>query len=86
MADNNPGLSTMPFNARREALVVKFAYHSPLKLDRSGNTQISASRVIARKSKKKVKTGRIGLPLTTRPLSDPSPLHGGCGAFLHLRG
>ena len=34
----------MPFNARREALIIAFAYHSLLKLDKSGKTQISASR------------------------------------------
>ena len=72
----------MPFNARREALIIGFAYHSLLKLDKGGETQISPSR----NQRKKVKTGRIGLPLTTRPLSDPRPPHGGYGAFLHLRG
>ena len=43
-ADNNPGSSPMPFNAHREALIIGFAYHSLLKLDKSGETQISPSR------------------------------------------
>ena len=30
----------MPFNARRETLIIGFAYHSLLKLDKSGKTQI----------------------------------------------
>ena len=34
----------MPFNARREALIIEFAYHSLLKLDKSGKTQVSPSR------------------------------------------
>ena len=36
IADNNPGLSTKPFNARCEALLTKFSYHSTLKLDKGG--------------------------------------------------
>ena len=78
----------MPLNARREALVIGFAYQSLLKLDKSGKTQISPSRLDKSgktqispsrpsKSKKKVKIGRKGLPPTSRPLSDPRPLHGG---------
>ena len=43
-ADNNPGLSPMPFNAHRVALIIGFAYHYLLKLDKSGITQISPSR------------------------------------------
>ena len=31
----------MPFNARREALIIEFAYHSLLKLDKNGKTHIS---------------------------------------------
>ena len=34
----------MPFNARREVLIIGFAHHSLLKLDESGRTQISLSR------------------------------------------
>ena len=34
----------MPFNARRGTLIIEFAYHSVLKLDKSGKTQISPSR------------------------------------------
>ena len=37
-------LSPIPFNARREVLIIGFAYHSLLKLDKSGKTQISPSR------------------------------------------
>ena len=55
----------MHLNARREALITGFAYHSLLKLDKSGKTQISPI--------KKVKTGRKGLPLTTRPPQEAIP-------------
>ena len=34
----------MPFNARREVLIIGFAYHSLLKLDKSGKTQINPSK------------------------------------------
>ena len=34
----------MPFNARREALIIGFAYHSLLNLDKSGKTQISQEK------------------------------------------
>jgi hypothetical protein len=61
----------MLFNARREALMIKFAYHSLLKLNRSGKTQISSSRPWQANQRKNIKTGRKGLPLTSRPLSDP---------------
>ena len=37
------GLSPVFFNARREALIIELAYHSLLKLDTSGETQISPS-------------------------------------------
>ena len=47
-ADNNPGLSPIPFIARRRALIIGFVYHSQLKLNKSGEMQSSAS-----KSKKK---------------------------------
>ena len=63
--------SPMLFNARREALIIKFAYHSLLKLDKSGETQISPSRTWQANQRKKIKTGGKGLPLTSRPLSDP---------------
>ena len=59
----------MPFNARREALIIAFAYHSLLKLDKSGKTvQVDHGK---QTKEKKVKTGRKGLPLTSRPLIDP---------------
>ena len=83
--DNNPGLSTMPFNARREALLIGFAYHSLLKLDKSGKTQISASRPWQANQRKKVKTGRKGLPLTTRPLSDPDRFTGAEALRYYMR-
>ena len=58
----------------RGSKLIGFAYHSPLKLDKSGKAQISASKpwlynsiCLPCTSKKKVKTGRKGLPDHTAP-------------------